>query len=190
MVDDDTSTVEGEGYRLTIGPYVALGDRHFPEWLEIELFGFDEPNSFARVELRNEVPRLVEVAWRASPGSREIMPKDLRDNDLSSIIDFYSTFAIIVDHDERLVKVSYEPDDEVAKQAREFVLTRRSGQKRRITGTFLQEVAAVYRDNIGHAPTAAVARRFGVKHRQATDYVKQARDRGFLPPTKQGRAQA
>jgi hypothetical protein len=29
-----------------------------------------------------------------------------------------------------------------------------------------------------------------VKHRQATDYVKQARDRGFLPPTKQGRAKA
>jgi hypothetical protein len=81
-------------------------------------------------------------------------------------------------------------DDDVARAAREFVITRRSGQKRRITGDFLRQVAEVYRTNIGHAPTEAVARTFGVKHRQATDYVRQARDRGFLPPTKQGRAKA
>lgn len=62
--------------------------------------------------------------------------------------------------------------------------------KRRITGAFLEQVAEVYRNNIDHAPTEAVSRTFGVKHRMATDYVKQARDRGLLPSTRQGRARA
>ncbi|MBN7544903.1 hypothetical protein I3U58_14015 [Mycobacteroides abscessus subsp. abscessus] len=184
--------VEDEGFRLTVGPYVeAVPDHHMLEWLEVELFGFDEPDTFCRVELRNNVPRIVEFGFRSGPEAREVMPKDLREVELNSVIDeLYSALVIRVDHKERLVMIGDPATNNwLTREVREFLADRRSG-KRRITGEFLMQVAQVYRDNIDHAPTAAVARTFGVKHRQATDYVKQARDRGFLPPTKQGRAKA
>jgi hypothetical protein len=189
--DDAPRVIETDTYRLTIGEYVeAAPDHRMPAWLEVEFFGFDEPNTWARVELRNNVPRLVEVGWRSGPGSREVMPKDLRGHDLDSIIDgLYSGFVMRVDHTARKVECALDMDSEFSREIREFLDQRRSG-KRRITGAFLEQVAEVYRANIDHAPTEAVSRTFGVKHRMATDYVKQARGRGLLPPTKQGRARA
>ena len=62
--------------------------------------------------------------------------------------------------------------------------------KRRVSAGLLEEVADVYRANIDHAPTEAVARTFGVRSRMASNYVQRARERGFLPPTKQGKKQA
>lgn len=191
MSNDDARIIETEAYRLALGEYVeAAPDHHMPAWLELELFGFDEPNAWARVELRDNVPRIVEFGLRAGPSSREVMPKDLRDIDLYGVVGvLYNGFVIRVDHDAKKVEYSLDADTEFSREIREVLEQRRSG-KRRITGAFLEKVAEVYRANIGHAPTEAVSRTFGVKHRMATDYVKQARGRGLLPPTKQGRAKA
>lgn len=191
MSYDDEQVIEEDGWWLKVGPYVeAAPGHHMPAWMEVELFGFDEPDAYARIELRDNVPRLVEFGFRSGPGAREVMPKDLRGVDLYSVIDMlYTGFVIRLDHDDRMVRYDLDPDSDFSRQIRNFLDQRRSG-KRRVTGAFLEQVAAVYRENIEHAPTATVARTFGVKHRQATDYVKQARDRGLLPPTKQGRAKA
>ena len=62
--------------------------------------------------------------------------------------------------------------------------------KRKILTDLLRQVADVYRANIDHAPTEAVARTFGVRSRMASGYVQRARERGCLPPTKQGKKQA
>lgn len=189
MTRTEPRVIEAENWRLTLGKYVEVADHHMPEWVEIETFGFDSPDFRARIELRDNVPRLVELSWRSKPGSREIMRKDL-DQSISVWIDtLYAQLVIVVDRDEQMVKVNLDSTTDLHRAIRGFLEDRRSG-KRRITGDFLQQVAAVYRQNIDYAPTATVARTFGVKHRQATDYVKQARDRGFLPPTKQGRAKA
>ena len=59
--------------------------------------------------------------------------------------------------------------------------------RRRIDDELLRSVARIYRANIRHAPTGAVARTFGVRQRMASVYVDRARERGFLPPTTQGR---
>jgi hypothetical protein len=188
---DDKRVSVTETYRLAWGEWLeAAPGHHMPAWLELEFFGFDEPNQWARVELRENIPRLVEFGCRAGPSSREVMQKDLRDVDLSQVIDvLYNGLVIRADHDAKLVEYSRNPDTEFSREIREFLEQRRSG-KRRITGSFLEQVAEVYRANIDHAPTEAVSRTFGVKHRMATDYVKQARGRGLLPPTKQGRARA
>lgn len=184
---------EDEQYKLRVGPYVeAIPDHHMPKWIELEAYGFDEPDVCLRIELRDDVPRLVDLRFRAGPTSREVMSKDLREQDISGFIEvFYSGHVIRVDRtgEKPVVGYSLDPETQFATQIRNLLQQRRSG-KRRITGDFLRQVAAVYRGNINHAPTEAVARAFGVKHRQATDYVKQARDRGLLPPTKQGRARA
>jgi hypothetical protein len=190
MKDDEVRVIEDGPWRVTLGPFVeAAPNYHMPAWLELDGSVVDEPGIHARVELRDDIPRLVEVGWRAGPDSREIKPKDLRGHDLSLIIDMlYRRFVIWVDHENRKVWEA-DLDSALSRDIREFLDQRRTG-KRQITTGFLKAVAQVYRDNIEHAPTEAVARTFGVKHRQATDYVKQARDSGFLPPTKQGRAKA
>jgi hypothetical protein len=54
----------------------------------------------------------------------------------------------------------------------------------------LRQVAEIYRANIKHAPTKAVAKHFGVKDRMASTYVDRARRAGHLPRTKQGKKQA
>lgn len=63
-------------------------------------------------------------------------------------------------------------------------------KRRRITDELLREVARIYRENFKFAPTVAVAQTFDVKPRMAHEYVRRARERGFLPPTTQGRKAA
>lgn len=62
--------------------------------------------------------------------------------------------------------------------------------RRVISGELLRRVAQVYRANIDHAPTRAVAETFGVKPRMASGYVQRARAAGYLPKTTQGKKQA
>ena len=61
---------------------------------------------------------------------------------------------------------------------------------RSITPEFLKAVADVYRRNVDGAPTATVAKAFGVKRRMASQYVDRARQAGLLPPTTQGKKKA
>src|SRR5690242_17076046 len=86
---------ESEQFELRVGPYVeAVSDHHMPKWVELEAYGFDEPDVCLRIELRDGVPRLVDLRYRAGPTSREVMPKDLRDHDLSGFIEsFYGALV-------------------------------------------------------------------------------------------------
>ncbi|UXA14076.1 hypothetical protein KXD97_10005 [Mycobacterium sp. SMC-8] len=190
----DGESIEVLNYRITVGPRTHLGESlYMPEWLTVDVPGYDEPDLTVRIELRNQTPRIVAISLVAGENSREIRPIDFRDSDLESFIRLYEIFVYEVVYDETMdqVSISAATDDhgELASIIRKDIERRRSG-KRVINTAFLQQVATVYRDNIEHAPTEAVSRTFGVKHRQATDYVKQARERGLLPPTKQGRARA
>lgn len=62
--------------------------------------------------------------------------------------------------------------------------------RRYIDDELLSQVAEVYRSNFDRAPAEAVARTFSVKARMAHEYVRRARERGFLPPTTQGKKKA
>jgi hypothetical protein len=73
-------------------------------------------------------------------------------------------------------------------QARLEARKARAARKIKITEPLLREVARVYRANVGNNPTQAVANHFGRKHRTATLYVKQARERGLLGPALKGKA--
>lgn len=68
------------------------------------------------------------------------------------------------------------------------------GRQRRTarTDSAVREVAAVYREAMGRdaPPSAAVAQHLRCSPRTAREWVKEARDRGFLPPTTRGKAKA
>lgn len=182
--------VDGSRKFRVAARHLVVGNRFFPFWVEVESTGTHAPDVFARIELDDSrVPRVTELRWTMRDHQREVRQADLRDMQVSTLVnEVYASF--VRDADPPVGKA-----DELDQLQRQLAVKHalealRSPGKRRVTGDFLREVADVYRANIDHAPTQAVARTYGVKLRQAGDYVKKARDRGFLPETKQGRAKA
>ena len=181
-----------DNYKLRIsGEYMLAGNSRLPMWMEIEANGHDEPNLYARVEIRDDVPRLVELGWRASEHQREIRQKDLRETSVATILDEVYAMTIIEVRGGKAVLNLGDEGGEQDRKIRALLDELRVGKgKRRLTTELLRQVADVYRANIDHAPTEAVARTFGVRSRMASGYVQRARERGYLPPTKQGKKQA
>ena len=105
------------------------------------------------------------------------------------VIELMATFSTRVDQSDPLAALRRINDPgEAFSGARRFVERRRRGPGLRdLTPEVLKRVAEVYRANFDHAPTQAVARTFGVGPRMASTYVQKARERGYLPPTKQGK---
>ena len=180
------------------GYYVSLEDRLVPEWAEFKLSqGPGNPTIQARVELREGVPQCVALAFTSGEGDREIRQSDLRSIELTSlVVDLMAVTSLRVDRSDQnknLVRLTlgFGKDGDPAAAARRFIERQRRGPGLRdITPELLQRVATVYRENVSHAPTQAVGKAFGVKSRMASTYVQRARERGFLPPTTQGKKQA
>lgn len=169
--------------------------RLLPAWVEFEFFGRDEPDFHCRIELRDDVPRVVEWGWRARENQTEIRQKHLRASEVSDIADLVYGMWAIEFHDTwrdkpgTLLNNFPGDDEDQTRRIRGFLQDLRAG-RRRVSAELLRQVAEVYRANFDAAPTEAVARTFGVKQRMAHEYVRRARERGFLPPTTQGKKRA
>lgn len=186
----DDGAIEEDDYRLIVsGEYMVIGDRYLPTWLEFESDGHDEPNHYVRIEIRNEVPQVVELGWRSRDSQREVRQKDIRDYQVASAIDVLYGMVVIEMRDGKPVLNLGTEGSEQDRAIRKFLNESLKG-RRTLTSELARQVAEVYRANIDQAPTAAVAKTFGVKLRQASSYVQDARQRGYLPPTKQGKKQA
>jgi hypothetical protein len=193
--------VRFEGGTLRVSSeFEVMEDRWLPTWLDLTVTGYDAPDLYARIEVRDGVPEVVALSWFSSkPGQREIKQKDLRVMQVAPLLDeLYSGFVMHLDRENKklIIAVSGEyaergEDPPAFHAARRFVEQLRNGPGHRaITPEFLKSVADVYRRNIDHAPTQAVARTFGVKARMASAYVDRARQADYLPPTKQGKKKA
>jgi hypothetical protein len=182
LCPDETREV-GEGITVRVsGEHELVADLYLPIWLEMSSGLPDTPQHFARIELRDQRPEVVAVSWTSGPGQSEIKQKHLRVGQIGELLDVYRGYTLRVVETEhgRLVLNGRRGDME----------TLRAPGHRAITDEFLASVADVYRRNIDHAPTQAVARTFGVKPRMASNYVDRARKAGHLPPTKQGKKRA
>ncbi|MGH3556635.1 hypothetical protein [Mycobacterium sp.] len=204
-VSDEPETIEDDGLRFRVsGDYVAFGmggaplaegewspsGRFLPAWVEFELDGRDEPDFYCRVELRDDVPRVVELGWCARESQSEIRQKHLRAAEVAALVnEVYGTWAVElrdVWRDTPGMAIPTEIGTEQERVIRGFLHDLRTG-RRHVNAELLRQVAQVYRANFDKAPAEAVARTFGVKQRMAHEYVRRARERGFLPPTTQGK---
>jgi hypothetical protein len=194
----EPETIEDNGLRIRVsGDYMAVGEHGvhvaegewmpsptmLPTWVEFELDGHDEPDFHCRVEIRDKVPRLVELGWCAREHQSEIRQKHLRETEVSTVVNaVYGSWVVEIRDDKGIPGI----DDEQSRIIRGLLHDLRAG-RRHVNAELLQQVAAVYRANFNKAPAEAVARTFGVKQRMAHEYVRRARERGFLPPTTQGK---
>lgn len=188
----DDQVIETDDFRLMFsGECMAIDGNYLPVWMEFETDGHDGPNQFCRVEIRDDIPCLVELGWRARENQSEIKQQHLRDTQVSAILDVLYAMTVVEIRDGRPVLNLGDEGSEQDRKIRDFLFEQRLGKgKTAITTERLKQVASVYRDNIAHAPTQAVGRTFGLKPRMASKLVQEARDRGFLPPTTQGKKQA
>ncbi|OBF91053.1 hypothetical protein A5791_15845 [Mycobacterium sp. 852002-51163_SCH5372311] len=164
--------------------------RLFPTWVEFELRGRDYPDFHCKVELRDDVPRMVEFGWRARENQEEIRQKHLRAIEVSAILSMVYGMWVVelrdVWRDKGGLGIPTELGSEQERVVRGLLYDMRAG-RRHVNAELLKQVADVYRANFHKAPAEAVARTFGVKPRMAHEYVRRARERGFLPPTTQGK---
>jgi len=164
-----------------------------PSWVEmiVRPDRAEDPTVTARIEIRAGRPQLVALAVKAADRGRELRTSDLRQINVDALV-----VNVLAEWAERPVEVapgvwgSKPLTQQEAEAAWHQVQRARSVSKPRHTDARLEEAARVYRDNIGEAPTEAVKRHFRVAHSTASDYVRAARDRGFLPETRQGKAKA
>jgi hypothetical protein len=188
----NAAVIKGDGFVLAVSnDYVKAGGKYMPMWMEYAEDGHDGPDRFCRVELRDDIPRLVELTYSAAESQTEVRQKHLRDTNIADLIDVLYGMLVIEIRDGEAVLNLGELGSRQDVEIRNFLADTRMGKgKRRITDELLRQVAEVYRANIDNAPTEAVARTFGQRTRQASTYVQKARERGYLPPTTQGRKKA
>jgi hypothetical protein len=172
QISDDSEVIEGV---------------QVPTWIEFTTSGGAEPDRRVRVELRDGSPRVVEMSWTSQPHQSEIRQKHIRGIDPARLGTALYASVIVEKH----AVADFEQLSESMRIARKFVERQREPRERRVmTPEFLRSVAQVYRDNIDGTPTKAVAKMFNVKDRMASTYVDRARQKGYLPPTKQGQKRA
>ena len=175
--------------------FVVLEDHWIPRVLEILLKGDGEPETYARVEVSESGPKLVELRFSSvDPDARGVRQADLRSVQVSAVLEeLVAGFTFRVKRDAAGAAAVLLPmvgSPEYADALRFAGRTRAGRTSRDITPQLLERVATVYRANIAGRPTKAVEHNFQVSQRMAAEYVSRARKRGLLPPTKRGKKQA
>lgn len=163
-----------------------------PSTVELRRQRASEPELYVRVEVSSTGAQVTELRFKGGDQARGIRQSDLRNVHLDEMVeDLISALTRELDPSagnpqQWLSALGRVSKPEVLRMAR---LLRR-GRQRELRPELLQQVAAVYRNNIAGAPTKAVEQEFQVSRRMATEYVTRARQRGYLPPTTQGKKQA
>ena len=183
------------------GEMAALDDgAPFPSWVEVLIRNDNESPVMLRIEVDAGRPVLAAITVaRRGPGT-SVGSSVLRDAPVKSLIDVALAYLLertylvqimregSIDAFSRLVGAPFGyPDDpelmrEVARRTSEAATTRR---RYTITNRLLEEVAAIYKSDETGAPTVAVKNHFHTSHRNATRWVKEARERRLLPPYKE-----
>lgn len=178
--------------------YVVLEDHWVPCVIEVQSLEdvADDPQVYARVEVSESGPRLVELRfYSVDPDSQGIRQGHLRETEVRATVeDLVAMFTVRVERDDEGAvlgaRSSVDSDRDFTDHLR-FVGRLRAGRTSRdITPQLLERVATVYRANIDRYPTKAVQHHFQVSQRMAAEYVSRARKAGHLPPTKKGKKQA
>lgn len=166
---------------------VDMNGVQVPTWAKERRHGVDGPDLVVKVAVRGGSPEVVELGFQSKPGQSEVRQKHLRALDVDRLAsDLYAIFVA-----EFSEGPSRDDEQRAMRVAEKFVERQRLPRDYRVLNDeVLRQVAEVYRANVSHAPTKAVAKHFSVRDRMASTYVDRARKAGYLPPTKQGQKKA
>lgn len=169
--------------------YARVGDRICPQWIEVVAEGSaDEPTFTSRVEVIDGEPCVVSLTFeKRSLAEREVRQTDLRSVEVSAMVLLLAGFSLVLERDIDGSVRAIPGTEDVERALTELRSERRN---RRLTRTFLGEVADVYRENFNGTPAQAVADKYHVSLRTASKWIHEARATGLLPPTTRGKKRA
>jgi hypothetical protein len=181
---------------------VLVGNRVVPNRIHVEFPSVDlQPSLQLELEVIDGIPQCRSLTITSVENGREVRALDLNAVKLDAwVADSFAAFAFELRGDafERAsTKSAPEEADGVAKVSQagvaqdiaaaiDFQRARRGKGARRKTPELIQKAADIYRDNYKKGGAKAVAAAFGVSERTAQDYLKQARDAGYLSHVKRG----
>lgn len=184
----DGMSIEHDGAAriVDVGGGIYLPERFEVSWPSVDGF----PALFMSFAVLDGVPQCREVRITSSEGGMGVRTADLRALRVDDWIE--TACALIGEHEIERADgiVTTVSTDRAADRlaAVRSVQRARRGSRRPLTDDLLRRVAEVYRADAHGRPTQAVADHFGVKHRTAGDYVRSARDKGFLGAAIAGKA--
>ncbi|OBG91254.1 hypothetical protein A5698_20965 [Mycobacterium sp. E136] len=168
---------------------VEIGDRRLvPREIIVQISGGkNEPDLGLKIEVREGIPRYVELVLRARADGPEIRPRDLTAIRLDAWLkQIVAACSVVASGDDGTIWSKPVDDRSAIGDIRRAT----SGRPRTVTPELLEKVAEIYSDHVSDRPTEAVKRSFGVEHRTAARYVQKARAAGLLPPTVPGKKKA
>lgn len=147
------------------------------------------PGVRAEFEMRGGQPVCLSVLVEATPGGRAVTTADLAGMpglERKALDAFMALGTAVIEDDDWHAGRNLGRSQEVLQPDRRAVdraLKSRSDDE-------LELVARVYRENVETSPLEAVQAALGVSRRTASRRVENARRRGFLPTTTQGKRKA
>lgn len=153
-----------------------------------------DPDAEVHFEVREGRPQCVEVSLKSKPNGRSVRTSDLGQLSLDAMttsIYARSSQMAVYDPETNVTTMSPITDERAFWAAINATDAAVKAPRRGTTKAELEQVAKVYRDNVGGRPVEAVAAVMGYgSQRTAARRVEQARDAGLLPPTTPGKRKA
>ena len=194
MRRDTRIEIEGLGwieYDL-MGEEVRVGDRLLPLAADVYFPGAeDQPALRMRLAVVDGVPQCRSLTIESKSGGREVRTLDVRAVALEDWIEkLYSLTATVILEEwpgggMKTGAVTWGERD--LRRTARVIQQARAASRRKITDSFLRDVAKVYRANLDERPVEAVRAAFGGSYRTAAMYVQRARAAELLPPTTRGK---
>lgn len=160
------------------------------------------PDIVARCEIRAGVPEVVDLRVTAKPDGRPVrsVVLDGVPNMRTLAVDAFRKYAYRRDdpviaalragENPGLIEIAAAAgprDDRESWKIENDLMTAQEQSQSGPAPTELEKVATVYREAVGEKPVEAVQFYLGVSYRTAARRVEQARAKGLLPPTTQGK---
>jgi hypothetical protein len=159
------------------GRRVQVGDKRLPPTYEMHATPAEDETRPALVllfEVVDGVPQCRDVHMTSTEHGREIRRADL-DFPLEDHVEWATQVVAQLSQPKRPTEIDLTGDPFL----RSIQQARRTARRRGPSVEQLREAAEVYR-SAGHAPTQAVADRFGIAHRTASGWITRARKQGFV----------
>lgn len=172
------------------GPPVRFGDYVVPSaaaWVLVPTG--KSPGVRAEFEMRNGRPVCLSVAVQAVEGGRTVTTADLATLpglDRKAIDTFRELGTRVYDDEDWREGRNLTRADAIMRPDRRAV----AAALRQQSDEELQKVADIYREHVNQAPVDAVRDALDVSRATASRRIREARDRGFLPMTSQGKRRA
>jgi len=187
VATDDGMSVSYDG----AGPQIRVEDLYLPVDFEMSWSGVHGgPDLYMRFAVGDGIPQCREVRVTSPDGGREIRTSDTKSIRIDNFIKAACVLAAEhwIDTEGGVTTTVTTNREADAAEALGTITRARKDSRRRVTDDLLRTTAEVYREHADANPTKAVAEHFKVKHRTAGDYVKAARDKGFLGAALKGKA--